>query len=184
MKRKTSLTMISATAALVLFGLSLMPASAEDKSPVAGLPGGASSLQESYGDWSVACRIIDNTRQCAASQQQMQQSGQRVLAIEVRDGKAGALEATLVLPFGLLLDAGITLAVDEEKPGEALRFSTCIPAGCLVPATFDAAMLERLRTGKVLKLGGTSADGQMTPLSVSLNGFAAASDRLKALIAS
>lgn len=183
MQRKTSPMTRSATATLLFLGLSLMPARAEDKAPVAGLPGGASSLQESYGDWSVACRMIENTRQCAVSQQQMQQNGQRVLAIEVREGKADALEATLVLPFGLLLDAGITLAVDEDAAGEALRFSTCIPAGCLVPATFDAALTERLRSGKVLKLGGTSADGQKTPLSVSLNGFAAAIDRLKALMA-
>ncbi|MBN9047563.1 MAG: invasion associated locus B family protein [Rhizobiales bacterium] len=47
------------------------------------LPGGASSLQETYQDWQVACRIANGTRLCAISQQQTQQNGQRVLAIEL-----------------------------------------------------------------------------------------------------
>ena len=183
MPKEMTIAMKQLTAVLFL-GLSLVPVKAEDKEATATLPGGASALQENYGDWSVLCRIIDNARLCALSQQQMQQNGQRVLAIEIREGKAGVLEATLILPFGLLLDAGITLAVDDDKAGVALRFSTCLPAGCLVPATFDAAMLERLRTGKVLKLVASGANGQSTPLSLSLEGFAAASDRLKELMAS
>lgn len=29
------------------------------------LPGGASSLQEAYGDWRVACQIVEATKRCA-----------------------------------------------------------------------------------------------------------------------
>ncbi len=146
------------------------------------LPGGASSLQESYDDWSVTCRIADKRRLCAVTQQQMQQNGQRVLAIEVGIGEGESLNATLVLPFGLMLEPGVTLAVDDRAAGEALKFRTCIPAGCLVPTDLDPALMEALRTGKVLKVATTSADGQPTPFSISLKGFAPAIDRLKALV--
>ncbi len=47
------------------------------------LPGGASSLQESYRDWRVTCRIAEATKRCALSQQQARQDGQRVLAIKL-----------------------------------------------------------------------------------------------------
>lgn len=41
------------------------------------------------------------------------------------------------MPFDLKLDQGTTVAIDEHTPLPALRFSTCLPAGCLVPLTFD-----------------------------------------------
>jgi len=59
----------------------LAPALAQD---APSLPGGASSLQETFGDWRVACWVTDASRNCALSQQQARQNGQRVLAIELR----------------------------------------------------------------------------------------------------
>ncbi len=182
MKTRTFRICTAALPALLALGIAGLGARAQDASTSAQLPGGASSLQESYGVWSVACRIVEEKRQCAVTQQQVQENGQRVLAIEIRQAAGDALEATLVLPFGLMLDAGGTLAVDDAAPGEPLRFRTCIPAGCLVPATLDAAFLERLRSGKALAIGTTSADGQQTPFSIPLGGFPAAVDRLKALV--
>jgi len=44
------------------------------------LPGGASSLRETYQDWQVACVMRTNTKTCGLSQMQTQQNGQRVLA--------------------------------------------------------------------------------------------------------
>jgi invasion protein IalB len=72
------------------------------------LPGGASSLQETYQDWGLARQSTPKVV-CAVSQQQSQQNGQRVLAIELRRGETDAVAGNLVLPFGLLLDAGATL---------------------------------------------------------------------------
>lgn len=170
-----------------LFGalLALLPPSLSQAEEAAAplLPGGASSLQESYEDWTVTCRIVETRKLCALAQQQVQENGQRVLAIEVGQGEKGALAATLVLPFGLLLEAGVTLAVDDKPEGEKLAFRTCIPAGCLVPATLDAPLQDVLRTGKALKLSARTVDGQPAPFSISLKGFGAAADRLATLMA-
>lgn len=167
-------------AALMALGLA-GAAGAEEAAPL--LPGGASSLQESYDDWAVTCRIVEKRKLCAVSQQQVQENGQRVLAIEVGKGDGQALSATLILPFGLLLDAGVRLKVDEKPEGEAERFRTCIPAGCLVSTSIDPTMRESLSSGKILKLAATSVDGQQAPFSISLKGFAAAIARLEALTA-
>lgn len=95
------------------------------------LPGGASSLQDTFGDWRVACQIVDTTRRCALSQQQARQDGQRVLAIELQSGPDNTVTGNLILPFGLLLNAGVSLQIDEQSPMDTQFFRTCLPAGRL-----------------------------------------------------
>jgi invasion protein IalB len=88
----------------------------------------------------------------------------------------------LVLPFGLLLDAGVALQIDDGQPRDPLRFSTCLPAGCLVPLSFDAETVAALRAGTALRIKAQDTDKKEVTLSVSLKGLAAALDRLKVLV--
>jgi invasion protein IalB len=147
------------------------------------LPGGASSLRETYEDWIVSC-VQREGRHCLLQHQQNQQNGQRILAVEVvgsADGKAAT--GTLVLPFGLALDAGVSLQVDEKPSGAPLRFSTCLPAGCVVPLSFDDAFLSALRTGATLKTMVKAANtNEPLAFSIPLKGFSAAFDRVTALM--
>jgi len=146
------------------------------------LPGGANSLQEAHGDWRVACALHSGQKQCSVSQQVMDQdSRQRILAIELTASSPGQAEGTLVLPFGLALDKGITLQVDQAAAGPTLRFRTCLPAGCVVAVTFDANGIAALRTGTTLTVKATGEDTQDISLGVSLKGFASALDRIVAL---
>ena len=142
------------------------------------LPGGANSLQEGYQDWQVVCAAVDEGRQCAMIQQQSdERSGQRVLAVELTR-EEGATQGTLVLPFGLDLAHGAQLRIDEQEPMDTLPFSTCLPAGCLVPLPLNDTTLEALRTGKTLSINLRSQDSQDLAFSVSLNGFPQALDRI------
>ncbi|WP_025430973.1 invasion associated locus B family protein [Ensifer sp. ENS11] len=147
------------------------------------LPGGASSLQETYADWIVSC-VQRKNRHCLLMQQQTQQNGQRLLAIEMAAGGDGkTATGTLVLPFGLALDAGVSLQVDERSSEAPVRFSTCLPAGCVVPLSFDGAALAELRTGAVLKMMAKANNtNEPISLSASLKGFSAALDRVTALM--
>ena len=54
----------------ISMGLSTFPVMAQEK---AELPGGASSLRETYQDWTVQCQVVNNVKQCAISQQQQQE---------------------------------------------------------------------------------------------------------------
>lgn len=144
-------------------------------------PEGASSLNETYKDWRVACALQANAKRCAVSQTQLQQNGQRVLAIELNVPRDNAVSGTLVLPFGLALEAGITLQVDDKPAMKPLRFRTCLPGGCLVNLAFDASMLDALRAGAVLKIKAVADDGATAPFTVSLQGFGTALDRVQAL---
>nr|WP_255695864.1 invasion associated locus B family protein [Shinella sp. NM-101] len=146
------------------------------------LPGGASSLSETHKDWMVSCAQDRAATRCVISQVQTRQDGQRVLAVELNAPDGDTVSGMVILPFGLALDPGVTLQIDDKPAMPALRFRTCLPGGCLVTIAFDAPALTALRAGGALKLVATADGGGAVPFSVSLQGFAAALDRATALV--
>ena len=147
----------------------------------AALPGGATSLRETHGDWTVNCAIVGEAEQaskvCTLSQEQQDsKSGQRIIAVELRPS-AKANAATLVLPFGLDLAAGAALQIDDGATGEPLPFRTCLSAGCLVSTNLDSKMLASLREGTALKVHVKADGGKETMFALSLKGFGGAFDR-------
>ncbi len=165
-------------ASLAVASLTAFPAQAQ-QAPA--LPGGATSLQEAYQDWRVACQVADNAKRCALLQQQNQQNGQRVLAIELNAPAGNTVTGTLALPLGLALDAGVTFQIDDKPAMTPMRLRTCVPAGCLVNVSFDASTVTALRAGTALKIKATVDGGAALPLSISLRGFGTALDRVAAL---
>lgn len=153
------------------------PAVGQAVAATATLPGGASSLNETYKDWRVVCAQQGGAKRCVLNQVQTQQSGQRVLAIELNALTGSAVAGVLVLPFGLSLDAGVAFQIDEKLTVQPMRFRTCLPSGCLVAVSFDAQMVVALRTGTALKINATADSGAAAPFSISLQGFASALDR-------
>jgi invasion protein IalB len=140
------------------------------------LPGGASALSETHGDWTVNCRIAGTTKVCSLSHQQFnKQSGQRLLAIELTTKSGQDATGTLALPFGLALAKGVTLQIDDQKLDGSLEFNTCQMVGCLVPVTFSADTTTLLQNGTTLKVNAVTADTtQPIAFTISLNGFAGA----------
>jgi invasion protein IalB len=119
---------------------------------------------------------------CALSQEQAStETQQRVLAIEIQPLDAG-IAGTLVLPFGLDLSAGVTLAIDDAAPLPKLPFRTCVPGGCLVSLDFAADLVTALRSAESLRIATVADGGAPAPFSISLNGFAGALDRTIALV--
>ncbi len=164
-------------------GVFLCPllSSATAQQRVAALPGGVSSLRESYQDWSVACSIRENTKVCLLSQDQARENGQRLLAVEMQRHEDGSATAMLLLPFGILLDLGVTPQIDDQTPLSALRFRTCLPTGCLAQFSINPPTLENLRRGSVLKLKVTTAAETQLTFPVSLRGLNIALDRMATL---
>lgn len=160
--------------------VAISPVYGEDAA--AGKAAASSQLSETYEDWSVTCIEVDGRPRCALSQRQLLKSGQHVLTLELRPGEDASLEGTLVLPFGLNLDQGVSLAVDQATGGKPSRFRTCLPVGCLVPLTLTRATVGLLRSGQALKIGAFASDSEKdVAFSVSLKGFAEAQERAIAL---
>jgi invasion protein IalB len=166
---------------LTTFAATILTAFAVQAQQAPTLPGGATSLQETYQDWRVACQVADNAKRCVLVQQQNQQNGQRVLAIELNAPSGHIVAGTLALPLGLALDAGVTFQIDDKPAMQPVRLRTCVPAGCLVNISFDASTVTALRAGTALKIKATADGGTALPLSISLRGFGTALDRVAAL---
>jgi invasion protein IalB len=159
-----------------------VPAPAQEVS----LPGGASTLNETHGAWTVTCAIATQedggpVTRCALSQTQLHsQTRQRALAIELHPEGDG-VDGMLVLPFGLAIASGVSYQLDEGEAGVPQHFRTCLPAGCLIDIAFDARTMESLKVGDALKVKATADGGKEMVLSISLAGFSSAYDRVVAL---
>jgi invasion protein IalB len=151
------------------------PAVQQPAAPMAMLPNGASSINETYGEWTVDCRIVDRQKQCVLSQVQgNRETGQRRFGIELRSPKDGKTEGIVVMPFGLNLDAGALLKLDEKELGKGLRFSTCVPQGCLLQVSFPTVPTDAMRRGTKLVVASLNlSTNEPITFNVSLNGFGA-----------
>jgi invasion protein IalB len=149
------------------------PAVQQPATSAATLPNGASSVNETFGDWTVDCRIVERRKQCLLSQAQgNKETGRRVYAIELNPAVGGKIEGTILMPFGLNLDAGAVLKLDDKDLGKGLRFSTCVPQGCLLPVNFPAAATDAMRKGTKLVVASLNlSSNEAVTFNVSLNGF-------------
>ncbi len=95
------------------------PVKAQVAAPPNLLPGGASSLTETHGDWMIHCQVVAEAeasrRACVMAQRQTNAQGQQVLAIELLPSTEG-LEGALVLPFGLAVRQAVSLTIEESEP--------------------------------------------------------------------
>jgi invasion protein IalB len=148
--------------------------------PATQLPNGASST---YGDWIVDCRLLEGQKQCLLMQAQgNSQTKQRVFEIQLRTPKDGKTEGTILMPFGLKLDNGAILSLDDKDLGQGLHFSTCTPQGCLLPVSFQTATTDAMKKGKMLTVASLNLNtGEVVAFKISLEGFAAASARIAEL---
>lgn len=150
-------------------------------------PESPSSLTETYESWTVQC--VHRTqgehagKHCQMSQELLQpNSRQRVLLFAVtREGETA--KATLVLPFGLLLQDGVRV---EAEGAELFRapIRTCLPTGCLAEAELPESVLGQLMAGETASVMMTANSGQPAKTDISLKGFSPAHRRLAALAGS
>nr|WP_283950052.1 invasion associated locus B family protein [Agrobacterium tumefaciens] len=173
---------------IIVLTFAAQPASAQDQPPVKGdraapaisLPNGASAINETYGDWSVSCSIADVRKICVMSQAQGdKQTGQRLFAIELQSSKDGKTDGILLMPFGLKLDDGVKLKLDDQNLGQGARFSTCYPQGCVVPVSFPIVATDAMKKGTSLIVTATNVAGgaEIPTFKISLSGFTAAMNR-------
>jgi invasion protein IalB len=145
---------------------------------------GAVTVTETYGVWTLNCGTDNKTKFCTVMQAQInRETGQRAFAIELRAPRNGTTEGTILMPFGLKLDTGVVLRLDDKDVAQGLHFSTCLAQGCLVPVSFPSASIDTIRRAKTLTVGALSIDNdQSVTFSVVLDGFAAAIDRAIQLV--
>ena len=143
------------------------------------LPGGASSLIETYDDWGVVCQMQADAPACVVRQiQTNNQTQQTVLTVEISQAADGGFPGVVLLPLGLALAQGAQFKIDDAAIDGTMAFSTCVPQGCLLPFTFNTETVAKLRAGKVLGIAVAAINPpQPIALAVSLKGLTGALNR-------
>ena len=147
------------------------------------MPGGASSLVETYEDWGVICRAPGDLTSCLARQvQSNNQTKQVVLTAEIAKLPDGKFAGALMLPLGLSLAQGAQLKLADTPLGSARPFSTCLPQGCLVPLDITDDVIAKLKAGSAITVAvTTAAPAQPLTFTVSLKGLSGALNRVNEL---
>lgn len=172
-------------AALILAASVVMtgPAPAQDATAP-----GPDRLTETYRDWTLRCGTPQNAptgtpRSCEMVQELSRQAGgqqQRVLAIFVARSDDTGGQLTMITPLGLALPAGVVLSVGDQVTVE-IAYATCRPVGCISGSRLDGELLAAFIAGSAATVRVRTLDGQDVALDFSLNGFAAAWNRLAEL---
>ena len=148
---------------------------------------GPDALTETYRDWMVVCRSIEEegrpaARLCEMVQELRQaEGGQRVLRMALRpgeDGQAGFL--TMITPFGLKVTEPVAIAIDEVAITE-LPFHTCLAVGCVVQGAISGETVTAMQRGESAVIALPTTGGGYLQTTVSLMGFTAAWNRLQGL---
>lgn len=102
------------------------------------------------------------------------------VAIELSWVDDDRMFGVLVLPFGLKISEGVRLQLDDGPFTEKLPYAAHGPAGGIVKLDLGTDGLKELRQARKLNILTQPAAGKRKLLfSVPLEGFVAASDRLK-----
>ncbi|MDP4593302.1 MAG: invasion associated locus B family protein [Beijerinckiaceae bacterium] len=99
-----------------------------------------------------------------------------VMAVAVYDPKGVKTKIVrLLLPVGLLLQAGFRFSVDKSATQDG-QFEICFPNGCFAQAKIDARALSRLKRGKDMNVFVKNQVGAEVAFVVPLTGFGKAFD--------
>jgi invasion protein IalB len=152
-------------------------------------PAGATSVSESYGDWTMTCvRPADKTACVVAQSQGDTRTGRRKFGIELKAPQDGEAQGVVVMPFGLAIEPGITFKLDDQVLGQGAPYSSCTGEGCLVSIRLPTLATDAMRSAKVLTVTGRKTTGaagieagEPASMTVPLVGFSQAFDRAMAL---
>jgi invasion protein IalB len=146
-------------------------------------PDGASTVSESYGDWTMTCTRPNAKVTCIVAQSQGDsQTGRRKFGFELQTPENGRSEGIVLMPFGLAIEPGVTFKLDEQTLGKGAPYTTCGAEGCLVSISFPVLAIDGMRAAKNLFVIGQKANGtDPATITVPLEGFPKALDRAVAL---
>jgi invasion protein IalB len=145
-------------------------------------PPGASSVSESYGDWTMNCNRAEARTDCVIIQSQGdRRTGKRLFSLELRPPKDGKSEGLILMPFGLQIEPGVSFKLDDRQLGKGAPYSFCVSDGCLVPVSLPTLATDTMKTATSLTISATKPDAkEPTIITVPLSGFAAAFARASA----
>lgn len=146
---------------------------------------GATYRKATFESWDQRCvRTETGQDPCQLYQLLKDAQGTAVAEINIFDlpeGGEAAAGATVVAPLETLLTAGLRIGVDTAEP-KIYPFTFCARIGCVARIGFTAEEIDGLKKGgkAVLTIVPAVAPTEVVTLDVSLKGFTAGYDAIKA----
>ena len=120
-----------------------------------------------------------SNQECFAEQALINRAGQVTMQVVLHFPPEGQqMNLTLQLPVGILLPAGAKLRLDSGNTFD-LSIRTCEQRGCFATAPVLPAFIESLRAGKRLDVAVQNTNGETIVLTMPVDAFAAAHDKVK-----
>lgn len=121
---------------------------------------------------------------CALAQVQREEKSRLLVfsgELQVPDAKSDDVAANFVLPFGIAVVEPIAIKVDDKEL-KPLSVATCLPVGCIVPASpLQAEAIAALTAGKPLTIATRDTNGRAVAFELKPEGFPEGLKRLRAL---
>jgi invasion protein IalB len=142
------------------------------------LAGGAAAqeitVKATHGDWQVHCpATVSETNPCAMVQELVNDNERRILSAIILHPPGAEPFLRVIVPLGVLLPGGMTLAVDGSEIG-TIGFLNCLPDGCMTQVALTADVLEKLKQGNQATVTVYEQNEQPIQVPLSLSGFTAA----------
>ena len=146
---------------------------------------GQTYLNAAFEKWELRCiKTPDGSDPCQLYQLLLDATGNDVAEISMfalPEGNTAAAGATVIAPLETLLTAAMQFSVDGGKP-KLYPFTFCTRAGCVARIGFTAEEVAQLKAGAgaVMTIVPAVAPDQKVDLQVSLKGFTAGYEAVKA----
>jgi invasion protein IalB len=129
-------------------------------------------------NWRVECGNNGTTLDCETTNRIVRSNGEPLAFITFHPAaQGGGANAVVQLPLGIALSVPVLMAIDG-KSTVTLPVSSCVTQGCIASATLPSTFLGSARQGKTLLISFGAPDGREVAMSIALEGFGLAYDRL------
>lgn len=135
-----------------------------------------SYIKETYDDWQLQCfRSNGEEDPCQMYQLLREDAGNPVAEFSIfklPGDSAAVAGATIVVPLGTLLTAGLQIYVDDG-PAKAYTYSFCSMVGCFARIGFTQDDIDAFKSGEAayLVIAPAQAPDQTVLITASLKGF-------------
>jgi invasion protein IalB len=128
--------------------------------------------------WIKICRKDEKAKKelCQTADELRTNDGQFLATIMIVEmtGEARRM-ARVVIPTGMLLQPGIKVQIDQNKPDDA-KFSYCAADGCLSEMLITDAQFAAMKKGKTLTIGAQGQAANPVNFTFSLDSFKTANE--------
>ena len=131
----------------------------------------AATVVTPYSDWRTACPpATEKDASCEVMQDIVDGKTKSEVARVAMLKEKGKLEFGVTMPFDVLLEPGIGIAVGTN-PVQVFPYRTCNTVGCLAIVPIDDKLAGQLKGAKDARLLLAGLDGKPVALPLSLKGY-------------